>query len=102
MMTFFVSVSAQTQRISFKRGSDTAKVVGKLPANGAKTFVLSAKQGQMMRAEIISRNSVVKFQDGESATDSVWQVETVGGNNYLYIQNNSSKPVNFTLFVAIK
>ena len=55
-----------------------------------------------MRAEIISRNSVVKFQEGESATDSIWQGETVSGNNYFYIQNNGSKPVNFILFVTIK
>lgn len=97
----FVNANAQ-QRITFKKGADSAKITGTLPGNGAKTFVLSAKRGQIMRAEIISRNSVVKFQEGESATDSIWQVDTVSGDNFLYLQNNSSKPVKFTLFVVIK
>lgn len=56
----------------------------------------------MMRAEIASRGSSVKFQEGESATVTIWQTEAVGGDNYLYIQNNSGRPAKFTLFVTIR
>ena len=96
-----VYASAQT-RINFRRGSTSASVSGKLVIGDGKTFVLSAKRGQILTATLSSGSGDVRFQDGEGGTETSESFQTVAGNNYIYITNIGRRTTNFTLTISIR
>ena len=94
-------VFSQT-RISFRRGSTSASVSGKLAPGAGRSFVLTAKSGQNLRAKISSGNGNVRFSDPEGpGTLTSIEYVTENGDNEIYIANNGNKATNFTLTVSI-
>ena len=86
---------AQT-RIRFARGRTSATVSGKM-VYGERSFVLGARYGQYLSANVSSRNGCVKFSNGGTSTSYI----TRSGNNYLYLIN-ACRQTTFTLTVSIQ
>lgn len=86
---------AQT-RIRFARGRTSATVSGKM-AYGERAFVLGARYGQYLSANVSSRNGCVRFSNGGTGTSYI----TRSGNNYLYLIN-ACRQTSFTLTVSIQ
>lgn len=89
-------VFAQT-RINFRRGSTSASASGSIYGGGEKTYVLTAKYGQYLSANVSSRNGCVVFSDGSTSTSYT----TRRGNNYLYLSNGCGRTTTFTVTVSI-
>ena len=85
---------AQT-RIRFAGGRTSATVSGRM-VYGERSFVLGARYGQYLSANVSSRNGCVKFSNGATGTSYI----TRSGNNYLYLIN-ACRQTNFTLTVSI-
>jgi hypothetical protein len=85
---------AQT-RIRFARGTSST-VAGKM-VYGERSFVLGARYGQYLSANVSSRNGCVRFSNGGTSTSYI----TRSGNKYLYLIN-SCRQRNFTLTVSIQ
>lgn len=89
-------VFSQT-RIRFARGTTSASVSGTLYGGGTRTYVLSARSGQYLSANVSSRNGCVTFQNGETSASYT----TISGNNHLYVGNGCGRTTSFTLTVSI-
>lgn len=87
---------AQT-RIRFARGRTSATVSGTISGSGSRTYVLGARYGQYLSANVSSRNDCIVFSSGATNTSYV----TGAGNNYLYLRNRCSGQVGFSLTVSI-
>ncbi len=68
---------AQT-RIRFARGRTSTTVSGKM-VYGERSYVLGARYGQYVSANVSSRNGCVRFSNGSTSTGYT----TNSGNNYL-------------------
>jgi hypothetical protein len=100
-LLFSSEVFSQT-RINFRRGSTSASVSGSLAPGAARSFVLTAKSGQNLRANISSGSGNVRFSDPEGpGTLTSIEYVTESGDNAIYIANNGKKATNFTLTVSI-
>ena len=89
-------VLAQT-RIRFARGRTSTTVSGTVAGNGSRTYILGAKYGQYLSANVSSRNGCVKFSNGATSTSYT----TERGNNYLSLSNGCGRQTSFTLTVSI-
>lgn len=89
-------VSAQT-RIRFARGRTSTTVSGTIGAGGSRSFVLGARYGQALSANISSRNDCVNFSNGATSTSYI----TTAGNNYLNLRNRCGRAASFVLTVSI-
>lgn len=89
-------VAAQT-RVKFAKGRTSATVSGSAAAYGNRTYVLGARYGQYLSANVSSRSDCVKFNNGATSTSFV----TRNGDNYLYLSNRCGRSVSFTLTVSI-
>lgn len=87
---------AQT-RIRFARGRTSASVSGSIYGGNARTYVLGARYGQYLSANVSSRNGCVVFSDGSTGIGYT----TRSGNNYLYLSNGCGRATTFTLTVSI-
>jgi len=87
---------AQT-RIRFGRGTTSASVSGTLYGGDTRTYVLSARSGQYLSANVSSRNGCVTFQNGETSASYT----TISGNNHLYVGNGCGRTTSYTLTVSI-
>ena len=87
---------AQT-RISFARGRTSASVSSQIGGYAERSYVLSAKYGQVLSATVSSRNGCVKFNNGATSITYITQP----GNNFLYLVNSCRNNTGFTLTVAI-
>ncbi|MBA3354999.1 MAG: hypothetical protein H0U18_03490 [Pyrinomonadaceae bacterium] len=87
---------AQT-RIRFARGTTSASVSGTLYGGETRTYVLGARRGQYLSANVSSRNGCVTFQNGETSASYT----TISGNNHLYVGNGCGRTTSFTLTVSI-
>jgi hypothetical protein len=87
-------ILAQT-RIRFARGRTSATVSGRI-FYGERSFVLGARYGQYLSANVSSRNGCVKFSNGATSTNYI----TRSGNNYLYLVNGCGTTV-YSLTVSI-
>ncbi len=90
------SIFAQT-RLRFARGTTSASVSGTLIGGLSRTYVLSARRGQYLSANVSSRNGCVTFQNGETSASYT----TISGNNFLYVGNGCGRQTSFTLTVSI-
>src|SRR5688500_8258760 len=87
---------AQT-RIRFGRGSTSATVSGSLAGHGTRTYVLGARAGQRLSANVSSRGGCVQFNGSTSIS-----MTTEDGNNYLDISNEcKGRTVRYSLTVTI-
>ncbi len=89
-------LSAQA-RIRFARGRTSATVSGNVGSNGSRTYVLGARAGQSLSANVSSRGDCVTFTSASTSTSFI----TEGGSNYLYLTNGCRRPASFTLTVSI-
>src|SRR5262245_739295 len=89
-------VLAQT-RISFVRGRTSATVSGRIYGNGENSYVLRARRGQFLSANLSSRSDCILFTNGATSTSYI----TRSGNNYLYLTNRCGGTTTFTLTVSI-
>ncbi len=90
------SAFAQT-RIRFARGRTSTSVSGTVGGYGERSFVLDARYGQYLSANVSSRNGCVKFSNGATSTSYT----TDSGSNYLYLSNGCRRQTSFTLTVSI-
>lgn len=96
LMGAVMDTPAQT-RIRFGRGSTSASVSGTLQSHGTRTYVLGARAGQRLTANVSSRGGCVIFA-GSSSISMI----TEDGNNYLDISNECRGAVRYTLTVSIR
>ena len=89
-------LSAQT-RIRFARGRTSTSVSGQAGGYGSRSFVLGARYGQYLSANVSSRSDCVKFSNGATSISYI----TRAGNNYLYLRNDCGRQASFTLTVSI-
>jgi hypothetical protein len=89
-------VSAQS-RISFARGRTSATVSGKINGQMDRSYVLTARYGQVLSANISSSNGCVQFTNGATSITYI----TESGNNFLYIINRCRNTTSFTITVSI-
>jgi hypothetical protein len=87
---------AQT-RIRFAKGRTSATVTGKLTGNGERRYILGARYGQYLSANVSSRNDCIVFGSGATSHSYI----TEDGDNYLYLVNTCGRLANFTLTVSI-
>ncbi len=88
--------SAQS-RISFARGRTSATVSGKITGQMDRSYVLSARNGQHLSANVSSRNGCVQFTNGATSISYITQ----SGSNYLYLINRCRNTTGFTITVSI-
>lgn len=91
-------VSAQTwTRIRFARGRTSATVSGSIRGNAQRKYVLGARAGQTLSANISSRNGCVVLGNQETSTS----YSTDQGDNIIDVFNNCRGATTFTLTVSI-
>lgn len=101
MLTVSVAPLAAQTRISFRRGSSSATVRGKIGAQGYLEYVVNGRAGQVMSIEIASGNGAVVVNAG-TASGKSFSVEMTGGDHLLSIVNTGRSPTTYTLTVSIK
>jgi hypothetical protein len=89
------------RRISFRRGTSSATVRGRIGANGYTEYVINGRAGQVMSIEITSRNGAVIVNAG-SASGKNFSLEMSGGDHLLSIVNTARSATNYTLTVSIR
>ncbi|HEX8748341.1 MAG TPA: hypothetical protein VF717_14290 [Pyrinomonadaceae bacterium] len=99
-------IFAQT-RISFRRGSRSATVSGKLSKNGTRTYVVGAKAGQTLRLSTTGEQISYEVlgndysSSGERSADwSDYILNKTG--DYRIKVTNSGEATGFTLTVGIR
>lgn len=88
---------AQT-RIRFGRGRTSASVSGSMYADGVRHYILGARYGQYLSANISSRGNCVSFLEGSTSIGYTTQ----SGDNYLNLVNNCGRAASFTMTVSIR
>ncbi len=90
---------AQPQtRVRFRRGSSTATISGKLAGFAKRTFVVRARAGQDLTADLTSENTGVRFGDNGTSLNYT----TEAGDNYVYLINDGRATMTFTLTITIR
>lgn len=89
------------KRISFRRGSSSATVRGRLAANGYLEYVINGRAGQVMSIKISSGTGGVTVNAG-SASGKDFSLETSGGDHLLSIVNTAATATTYTLTVSIQ
>lgn len=89
------------KRISFRTGSSSATVRGKIGSRGYLEYVVNGRAGQLLTIEITSGNGAVVVNAGRASGKS-FSVDMTGGDHELSIVNTAPKATNYTLTVSIK
>ncbi len=84
-------------RIRFARGRTSTSVSGRIGGGGSRSYVLGARYGQYLSANVSSRNGCVTFGNGATSTSYI----TRSGSNYLYLNNDCRGLTSYTLTVSI-
>lgn len=87
---------AQT-RIRFARGRTSASVSSTIGGNSQRKYILGARYGQNLSANVSSRNGCVVLGNQETSTTYT----TDSGDNYIDLFNNCGSATRFTLTVSI-
>lgn len=95
------SNSIAQKRISFRRGTSSATVKGKIAANGYLEYMVNGQAGQVMSIEITSGNGAVIVNAG-TASGKNFSLDMTGGDHMLSVVNTSRTATNYTLTVSIK
>jgi hypothetical protein len=108
MLTFLMTTAdlAAQRRISFRRGSSSASVSGRIGVNrgvaGAnyRSFVVRAGAGQTINATVSSRNGKVVFVENDQTS---YTMDTDGARDYVIrIYNGGETSTAYTLTVSIR
>ena len=83
-------------KINFRPGRIQETVSGRV--NDRRSFLLYAREGQQLTADISSPNDCVNFDTGDSSV----RYTTNTGNNALTILNSCARPATFQLSVSIR
>ncbi|MGH9932631.1 MAG: hypothetical protein ACREA9_25790 [Pyrinomonadaceae bacterium] len=89
------------KRISFRRGSSSATVRGKIGAGGYGEYVVNGRAGQVMSIEITSGKGTVIVNAG-TASGKSFSLDMTGGDHLLSIVNTGRSATNYTLTVSIR
>jgi hypothetical protein len=102
LMMVMSSVDSLAQkRISFRRGTSSATVRGRIGANGYTEYVINGRAGQVMSIDIKSGNGSVVVNAG-TASGKNFSLEMSGGDHLLSIVNTARSATNYTLTVSIE
>ncbi|HEX8736419.1 MAG TPA: hypothetical protein VF721_13910 [Pyrinomonadaceae bacterium] len=88
---------AQTTRIRFARGRTSTTVSGSVAGNDFRQYVLGARRGQYLSANVSSRNGCVLFTQGSTSLGFT----TDTGDNYITLNNTCGRTVSYTMTVSI-
>ncbi|MBP9665518.1 MAG: hypothetical protein KBD94_12950 [Pyrinomonadaceae bacterium] len=98
MFAFIFSSEADAQtRIKFARGRTSATVSGSLSGGATRTYVLGARNGQVLSGNVSSGNGCVVFSGGATSTSFI----TRSGNNYVSVTNQCRRVTRYTMTVSI-
>lgn len=92
---------AQSKRISFRKGTSSATVHGKIGAKGYLEYMVNGQAGQLMSIEITSGNGAVIVNAG-TASGKSFSLDMTGGDHMLSVVNTGRSATNYTLTVSIK
>lgn len=95
------SNSLAQKRISFRRGTSSATVKGKIGANGYLEYLVNGQAGQVMSIEITSGNGAVVVNAG-TASGKNFSLDMSGGDHMLSVVNTGRSATSYTLTVSIK
>ena len=102
MMMVMSSVDSLAQkRISFRRGTSSATVRGRIGVKGYTEYVINGRAGQLMSIDIKSGNGAVVVNAG-TASGKNFSLEMSGGDHLLSIVNTAGGATNYTLTVSIQ
>lgn len=96
MGAYVETANAQT-RIRFARGRTSATVSSTIASSAQRKYVLGARAGQTISANISSRNGCVVLGNGQTSQ----AYTTDQGDNIIDIFNNCRGATSFTLTVSI-
>ena len=99
LLTLYVGdATAQTwTRIRFARGRTSTTVTGTIGGSGHRKYVLGARAGQTLSANISSSSGCVVLGSGQTSTS----YSTDQGDNVIDVFNNCRGGARFTLTVSI-
>lgn len=89
------------KRISFRRGTSSATVRGRIGPNGYLEYLINGRAGQVMSIDITSGNGAVIVNAG-SASGKNFSLEMSGGDHLLSIVNTARSATTYTLTVSIR
>ena len=89
------------KRISFRRGTSSATVRGRIGSNGYLEYLINGRAGQVMSIDITSGNGGVIVNAG-SARGKNFSLEMSGGDHLLSIVNTARSATTYTLTVSIR
>jgi hypothetical protein len=101
ILILFTSDSIAQKRISFRRGTSSATVRGKIGAGGYLEYLVNGQAGQVMSIEITSGNGAVVVNAGK-ASGKNFSLDMSGGDHLLSVVNTGRSATNYTLTVSIK
>ncbi|HET6979360.1 MAG TPA: hypothetical protein VFI24_23715 [Pyrinomonadaceae bacterium] len=89
------------KRISFRRGTSSATVRGRIGPKGYLEYIINGSAGQLMSIDITSGNGAVIVNAG-SASGKNFSLEMTGGDHLLSIVNTGRGATSYTLTVSIR
>jgi hypothetical protein len=95
------SDSLAQKRISFRKGTSSATVRGKIGARGYLEYLVNGQAGQVMSIEITSGNGAVVINAG-TASGKSFSLDMSGGDHMLSVVNTGKSATNYTLTVSIR
>ena len=102
LMMALTTVTAESRtRVRFKPGRNSTTVTGRLAANGLKTYVLRASQGQTLTATLSSTNGKVDFTQG-NVHDTQYSVTVENTGDVEVMVDNHGGATNYTLTISIQ
>ncbi|MCA1557312.1 MAG: hypothetical protein LC731_02090 [Acidobacteria bacterium] len=94
-------VASPRTRVRFKPGRNSATVTGKLAASGLKTYVLRAKQGQVLTATLSSGNGKVDFTQG-NVHDTQYSITVENTGDVEVMIDNHGGATKYTLTISVQ
>src|ERR1700737_1455353 len=91
-----IDILAQT-RIRFARGRTSASVSSSIGGDSQRKYILAARSGQTLSANVSSRNGCGVLGNQETSTSYV----TDSGDNYIDLFNRCRTATSFTLTVSV-
>jgi hypothetical protein len=89
------------KRISFRRGTSSATVTGRIGSKGYLEYVVNGRAGQLMTIRITSGNDAVIVNAG-TASGKDFSLDMTGGDHVLSVVNTAGGATNYRLTVSIK
>src|ERR1700741_1931196 len=101
MLVMSSADSLAQKRITFRRGTSSATVRGRIGSGGYLEYVINGRAGQLMSIDIKSGTGAVVVNAG-TASGKNFSLEMSGGDHLLSIVNTSRTATTYTLTVSIQ